>query len=233
MQYFVCRRNLNKIGKHSARDLCVLLSGFSLACPIRVSLGACHTTISSRASDIAQTCSACLPSYTATQGTADYRWQSVPFLLPHHRNPDEVEIMEEFPSETDSDYTSYWRDWVSGFHKALHPGYALRKSENHLRGPMQFSAMPRNLQVVEQRTLHLPKSIHRRHGARRTPQGLGVTDLRRQFLWAGWRSRVISGATRDDLHCHGGTCGPTRSINVARYDAEDNRAKGHFADPTF
>jgi hypothetical protein len=25
-------------------------------------------------------------------------------------------IMEDFNSETDSDYTSYWRDWVSEFH---------------------------------------------------------------------------------------------------------------------
>lgn len=24
-------------------------------------------------------------------------------------------MMDDFNTETDSDYTSYWRDWVSGF----------------------------------------------------------------------------------------------------------------------
>ena len=37
---------------------------------------------------------------------------------PHHK-PNEVEIMDDFASETDSDYTSYWRDWVSGYDNVL------------------------------------------------------------------------------------------------------------------
>lgn len=32
--------------------------------------------------------------------------------------------MDEYASESDSDYTSYWRDWVSRF-CCLHPVYLL------------------------------------------------------------------------------------------------------------
>ena len=33
-----------------------------------------------------------------------------------------LHTMEDFQSETDSDYTSYWRDWVSAFR--LNTGHA-------------------------------------------------------------------------------------------------------------
>jgi len=34
-------------------------------------------------------------------------------------------MMEDFQSETDSDYTSYWRDWVRTFLLVLHTHYSL------------------------------------------------------------------------------------------------------------
>lgn len=38
-------------------------------------------------------------------------------------------MMEDFNSETDSDYTSYWRDWVSGLLLPL-PVWAPRAAES-------------------------------------------------------------------------------------------------------
>jgi hypothetical protein len=41
--------------------------------------------------------------------------------------------MEDFNSETDSDYTSYWRDWVSGISFIM----VLRLGVDHIAGSAQ------------------------------------------------------------------------------------------------
>jgi hypothetical protein len=41
--------------------------------------------------------------------------------------------MDDFASDTDSDYTSYWRDWVSGFDVLVFPA---------VRGAAQVLGLP-------------------------------------------------------------------------------------------